>query len=422
MSEKLIRKPELVCPAGNWSGMVTAVESGADSVYFGVRGLNMRASASNFDILEIKKVMKYLHERGKKGYLALNVIVMNSELPKMKRILNEAVAAGVDAVILWDLAVLSLAKELGLNIHISTQASISNFESLKLYSGLGVKRAVLARELTLDEIREVIDMSEKDGSGIEVETFVHGAMCISISGRCFLSSYSWGKSANRGECRQSCRREFEIKDSSGEAEYIVGKDYLLSPKDLNTILFIDELMDAGIHSFKIEGRMRSLEYINVVVSSYRKAIDLYYEGKLDEKTKNDLFDDLSRVYNRGFSNGFYYGEPENWTSRELEHKNEKLYLGEITKFYKKINVAEILIRSNSLKKGDRLFITGKITPADFVTADEIQQEHKDIDEAGKGEMVGLKLPFRARRGDQVYLWGEKRKKGEGERNGSEDKG
>lgn len=413
MPEKNIRKPELVCPAGDWSGMVTAVESGADSIYFGVRGLNMRASASNFDMLEIKKVMNYLHERGKKGYLALNVIVMNSELPKMRKILEEASSAGIDAVILWDMSVLAIAKELGLNIHISTQASISNFESLKLYSVLGAKRAVLARELTLDEIRSVIDMSGKEGVGIEVETFVHGAMCISVSGRCFLSSYSWGKSANRGECRQSCRREFEIKDSSGEAEYIVGKDYLLSPKDLNTILFVDELIEAGIHSFKIEGRMRSLEYINVVVSSYRKAIDLYFEGKLDDKIKDELYDNLSRVYNRGFSDGFYYGEPENWTSRKLEHKNEKLYLGEVTKFYKKINVAEILIRSNSLKKGDRLFITGKITPAEFTTAEEIQQEHKFIAEAGKGEMVGLKLSFRARRGDQVYLWREKTKKVKG---------
>lgn len=413
MPGKNIRKPELVCPAGSWSGMVTAIESGADSVYFGVRGLNMRASASNFDMLEIKKVMNYLHERGKRGYLALNVIVMNSELPKMRKILEEAAAAGIDAVILWDMAVLAIAKDLGLNIHISTQASISNFESLKMYSGLGAKRAVLARELTLDEIKSVIDISERESAGIEVETFVHGAMCISVSGRCFLSSYSWGKSANRGECRQSCRREFEIKDSSGEAEYIIGNDYILSPKDLNTILFVDELIEAGIHSFKIEGRMRSLEYINVVVSSYRRAIDLYFEGKLDDKIKDEFYNDLSRVYNRGFSDGFYYGEPENWTSRKLAHKNEKLYLGEVTKFYKKINVAEILIRSNSLKKGDRLFITGKITPADFVMAEEIQQEHKFVTEAGKGEMVGLKLPFRARRGDQVYLWREKKKKGKG---------
>ncbi|MEN8222409.1 MAG: peptidase U32 family protein [Acidobacteriota bacterium] len=403
-------KPELVCPAGNWSGMITAVESGADSVYFGVKGLNMRASASNFDILEIKKVMKFLHEKGKKGYLALNVVVMNSELDKMKKILEEAASAGVDAVILWDMAVLSMAKDLGLNIHISTQASISNYEALKFYSTLGIKRAVLARELTLEEIRSIVDLSaRKEGAGVEVEAFVHGAMCVSISGRCFLSSYSWGKSANKGECRQSCRREFEIRDSSGEAEYVVGKDYLLSPKDLNAMPFIDELIKAGIQSFKIEGRMRSLEYINVVVSSYRKAIDLYFSGELDSKVKEELSENLSKVYNRGFSDGFYFGEPKNWTSRKLAHKNEKLFLGEVTKFYKKINVAEILIRSNEVKKGDRLFITGKNTPASFADAEELQQEHEFVDSASKGEMVGIKLPFTARRGDQVYIWREKKR-------------
>ncbi len=388
--------------------MVTAVESGADSVYFGVQGLNMRANASNFDVLELKKVMNFLHEKGRKGYLALNVIVMDNELPKMKRFLKEAADAGVDAVILWDMAVYSMAKDLGLNIHLSTQASVSNFESLKFYSELGIKRAVLARELTLSDIKSVIKKCEEEGVSAEVEAFVHGAMCISISGRCFLSSYSWGKSANKGECRQSCRREFEIRDSSGEAEYLVGKDYLLSPKDLNTMPFIDELMEAGIQSFKIEGRMRSLEYINVVVSSYRQAIDLYFEGKLDVSVKEKLSDDLSKVYNRGFSEGFYFGEPENWTSRKLEHKNEKLFLGEVTKFYKKISVAEILIRSNKVKKGDRLFITGKNTPASFTDASELQQEHKFVESASKGEMVGIKLPFTARRGDQVYIWRKKK--------------
>ncbi len=418
MPEKIIKKPELVCPAGNWSGMVTAVESGADSVYFGIKGLNMRAGASNFDILEIKKVMKFLHEKGKKGYLALNVIVMNSELNKMRKILEESASAGVDAVILWDMAVLSMARDLGLNIHISTQASISNYEALKFYSSFGVKRAVLARELTLDEIGDITSRISRDALPVDVEAFIHGAMCVSISGRCFLSSYSWGKSANKGECRQSCRREFEIKDSSGQAEYIVGKDYLLSPKDLNTMMFVDELIEAGIQSFKIEGRMRSLEYINVVVSSYRKAIDLYFENELNKKIKDELYDDLSRVYNRGFSDGFYFGEPKDWRSRRLEHKNEKLFLGEVTKFYKRISVAEILIRSNSLKKGDRLFITGKSTAARFTNAEELQQEHEFVDGAGKGEMVGVKVPFEVRKGDQVYIWREKKKKFQGVNNGS----
>ncbi len=407
LQEKKEIKPELVCPAGDWSGMVTAVNSGADSVYFGVKGLNMRANASNFDVLEIKKIMNFLHGKGKKGYLTLNVIVMDSELPKMKSVLKQASEANVDSVILWDMAVFSSAKDLGLNIHMSTQASISNQESLKFYSELGVKRAVLARELSLMEIESIVKSSNNFRSSVEIETFIHGAMCVSISGRCFLSSYSWGKSANRGECRQSCRREFEIKDSSGEAEYIVGKDYLLSPKDLNSIMFIDKLIEAGIHSFKIEGRMRSLEYINVVVSSYRKAIDLYFEGGLSEKKKEELYSDLLKVYNRGFSDGFYFGKPDNRISRKLDHKNEKLYLGEITKFYKKISVAEIIIRSNSVKKGDRLFITGKKTPAQFLSVEELQQEHKFVESALKGEMVGLKLPFIARRGDQVYIWQEK---------------
>jgi len=406
--EKKIQKPELVCPAGDWSGMLTAVDSGADSVYFGVRGLNMRANASNFDVLELKKIMDFLHDKGKKGYLTLNVIVMDKELPKMRRILEEASDAGVDSVILWDMAVLSMAKNLGLNIHMSTQASISNFESLKFYSEFGVKRAVLARELSLVEIKSIADHSKEFRSYVEIETFVHGAMCVSVSGRCFLSSYSWGKSANKGECRQSCRREFEIKDSSGEAEYIVGKDYLLSPKDLNSIMFIDKLIEAGIHSFKIEGRMRSLEYINVVVSSYRKAIDLYFDGALSEEKKEELYSDLLKVYNRGFSDGFYFGKPEDWVSRKLEHKNEKLYLGEVTKFYKKISVAEIIIRSNSVKKGDRLFITGKHTSSKFLNVRELQQEHEFVDYATKGDMVGLKLPFIARRGDQVYI--KKKKK------------
>ena len=396
---------------------MTAVDSGADSVYFGVHGLNMRAKASNFDILELKKVMKYLHEKGKKGYLALNVIVLEKELPKMKRFLAEAGDAGVDAVILWDMAVYSMARDLGLNIHLSTQASVSNFESLKFYAGLGIRRAVLARELTLDEIKNVVRKCEKEDLPVQVETFIHGAMCLSVSGRCFLSSYSWGKSANRGECRQSCRREYEIRDSSGEAEYIVGKDYLLSPKDLNTMPFIDRILDAGIHALKIEGRMRSLEYLRIVVSAYREAIDLHFAGKLDQQAKDRLTDSLSRVYNRGFSSGFYFGEPDRWISRGLEHRNEKLYLGEVTKFYKKISVAEILIRSNGVHKGDRLFVTGKSTPAAFADAEELQQEHRFVNSAGKGEMVGVRLPFEARRGDQVYIWREKSENTGGE-NGS----
>ncbi|MEN8152477.1 MAG: peptidase U32 family protein [Acidobacteriota bacterium] len=402
-------KPELVCPAGDWPSLITAVESGADSIYFGVRGVNMRAKASNFDSMELKKVMAYLHKNGKKGFLALNVVVMNSELEKIENILKEAKNAGVDAVILWDMAVLSIAKRIGLNIHISTQASISNIEALKFYASLGAERAVLSRESTLEDIEDILRHIREEELPVEIETFIHGAMCVSISGRCFLSSLSWGKSANRGECRQSCRREFEIRDKSGEAEYIVGKDYLLSPKDLNTILFIDELVDAGIHSFKIEGRMRSLEYVKVVVSSYREAIDLHFENKLDKEKKQELMEKLSRVYNRGFSEGFYFGEPSEWISRKLQHRYEKIFAGEVIKFYNKINVAEILMRSGKISVGDELFITGRNTPAEFMKVEELQQEHKVINSVVKGELAGLKTPFRVRKGDQIYIWREKEK-------------
>ncbi len=403
-------KPELVCPAGDWSSLKTAVDAGADSVYFGLKGINMRANAGNFEISELKKVMDYLHERGCKGFLALNVIVMNSELPKVRCILEAAVAAGVDAVILWDMGVQRIASELGLNIHISTQASISNSSALAYYAGIGARRAVLARECTMAQIGEIVKDIDREKIPAEIEVFVHGAMCVSVSGRCFLSLESFGKSANRGECLQPCRREFNIKDIDDESEYIVGKDYLLSPKDLCTIGFIDQLLDTGVHSLKIEGRMRSKEYIRVVVGSYRQAIDAWYEGTLTEDLRNYLAEEVDKVYSRGFSTGFYFGQPVDWISRKLEQKYEKLYLGEIRKYYRKIQVAEVVIRSNEVKPGDKLFVAGKNSAGRFTVAEEIQQEHKFIDKAVKGEVVAIKIPFLVRPKDQVFLWREKPKR------------
>ena len=404
---KISLKPELVCPAGNWPCLLTALDSGADSVYFGIKGLNMRNLAENFDILEMKKIMGLLRKNKKKGYLALNVIITNQELDKVKRILKEAKSTGVDGVILWDMAVFSLAKKLKLPIHVSTQASISNAESLAFFARLGAKRAVLARECSLSDIKRITKYLKKEKIRCEVEAFIHGAMCVSVSGRCFLSSYSFGKSANKGECIQPCRREYVIKDSEEETEYILGKDYLLSPKDLCAIDFIDELIKAGITAFKIEGRKRSPEYIRVVTSSYRKAIDYFFQGKLTAAVKKSLKNELKTVYTRGFSSGFYFGRPEEAVSRKLEHSYEKVYLGEVTKFYRKINVAEILVRNESLKKGDQLIIMGKNTPVSMVVADQIQQNHIFVDEVGKGERAGLKIHFAVKPKDKVFLWQKK---------------
>lgn len=400
-------KPELVCPAGDYGAMVTAVDSGADSVYFGIKGLNMRAKAGNFDILQLPKAMDYLHKHNKKGFLALNVMVMNHQLEKMEQILLKAKEAGVDGVVCVDMAVMAMAKELGLNIHLSTQASVSNSRALEYYASLGFRRAVLARECTLEQIKEMVETVKKKKIPIEIEAFVHGAMCVSVSGRCFLSSYTFGRSANQGECRQPCRREFVIKDTDGESEYILGNDHVMSPKDLCTIEFIDRLIDSGIHAFKIEGRMRSVEYIKLAVSAYREAIDAYFENKLTDELKKKLLEQLGQVYNRRFSSGFYFGRPHEWQTVQFEKTYDKHFVGEVINFYKKLMVAEVIVRKDPVKVGDRLLFTGSKTPASFSDVTELQQFHKPVQEAKRGEAVAIKVPFLVRRNDQVFVWKEK---------------
>ncbi|MBU4305374.1 MAG: U32 family peptidase [Candidatus Omnitrophica bacterium] len=399
-----IAKPELIAPAGDWASLVSAVENGADSVYFGVKGLNMRNLAGNFDLLEFKKITDFLHSRARKGYLALNVLVRNSELKKIETILRKAKTAAVDAVILWDAAVLAAAKRIGIAAHLSTQASVANSAGFEFYSRLGVKRIVLARECTLREIAEIARYKNKNKLRAEIEAFIHGAMCISISGRCFLSGYSSGKAANRGECLQYCRREFLIKDTQEGMEYTLGRDYVLSAKDLCTIDFIEQLLQAGISAFKIEGRGRSAEYVSTVTSVYRRAIDAGYEGRLDPGMKARLKEELAAVFNRGFSSGFYFGYPLDAQSRGLENKYEKVFLGEVARFFKKINVAEILLRNGALRSGQEILIIGKKTPARVTIAAELQQEHKFVETAAQGTAVGVKLSFSVRPRDKVFLW------------------
>ena len=300
-------KPELVAPAGDWASLQSAVSSGADAIYFGVKGMNMRHTASNFDILEIKKVMGFLKEKGKKGYLALNTTVYDDELDKIKKILIVAKKSKVNAVMLWDMAVLAIAKKMGLNIHLSTQASISNFSAAEFYAKLGVKRIVLARELNLKQIKEISKIIAPKGvhsKECNVETFVHGAMCLAISGRCFMSQHSFNSSANRGKCLHNCRRSYIIKDDSGN-ELKLENNKVLSAKDLCTLPFIEKLKKAGIVSFKIEGRNRDPRYVDTVVRVYRKALD----KKLSREEIKSLIEELKKVYNKGFSSGFYLGLP-----------------------------------------------------------------------------------------------------------------
>jgi putative protease len=272
-----IKKPELLSPVQDLVSLKAAIDAGCDAVYFGVKGLNMRAGAKNFDTKDIKKIVSIAHKNKVRAYLALNVIVYDDELAKVKKILGEAKKNKIDAVICWDLSVLELCNRLKIPIHLSTQASVTNLESLRsYYKKFKIKRAVLARELSLEQIKGIIKKIKKNKLKVEIETFVHGAMCVSVSGRCFLSQEVFNKSANRGECLQPCRRKYIIKDSEEKHEFLIGEDYVLSPKDLCTIEILDKLVDAGIDSFKIEGRNRSAEYVKVVTEVYRQAIDAIF--------------------------------------------------------------------------------------------------------------------------------------------------
>jgi len=407
MNKKII-KPELVSPAGDWPSLIAAVESGADSVYFGVKILNMRDLATNFDIMELPKIMRFLKDNNKKGYLALNVIVMDEELAKVEKILTVAKKAGVDAVILWDMATFSIAKKLGLKVHLSTQASVSNKEAVLFFAKLGAKRIVLARECSLKDIKVITDYILKKHLRCEVETFIHGAMCMSISGRCFLSEHSFGKSANRGQCLQPCRREYHISDTDKEVSYLLGKDYVLSARDLCTISFLDRLIALGIHAFKIEGRMKSAEYVKVATSVYRRGIDAALKGSLSVTLKKSLEKELDSVYNRGFSDGFLFGVPSGKISRGTEHTKEKIFVGEVTKFFKKISVAQIKILDRPLRIGDTLMFLGKNTPARQTKVTQIQHEHQPRKISFRGEEIGVKLPFPVKLNDKVFIWRKRR--------------
>ncbi|MFA5261159.1 MAG: peptidase U32 family protein [Candidatus Omnitrophota bacterium] len=396
--------PELVCPAGDWASLKAVMESGADSVYFGVKGLNMRHYARNFDPLELKKLMMVLHDKNIKGYLALNAVVMNQALPKVKHVLALAKEAGVDAVILWDMAVLAAARALGLKIHLSTQASVSNFAAFREYARLGVTRIVLARECTLEDIRGIARQRDEEQIHCELECFIHGAMCVSLSGRCFLSYFSYGQSANMGRCVQPCRHEYLIKDLSGDCEYVIGRDYILSPRDLCTMGFLDELLAAGIDAFKIEGRIRAAEYFRVVTACYREGLEAYARGNLNAELKQDLRERLQQVYNRGFSPGFYFGRPQDEVSRGLEHTRKKIFVGKVRHYYKRISVAEITVVHDEIRVGDRLLFIGDSTPALSACIEEMQVDHLPIHQALKGQAVGVKLPFPVKPKDKVFLW------------------
>jgi putative protease len=399
--KKLFRKPELMAPAGDWTMLRTAVKSGADAVYFGVDKLNMRAKAKNFSTEELPEISKFCHSKKVKTYLTLNTIVFEDEIAEAEQIIVAAKRAKIDRIICWDLAVANLCNKHKIPFCISTQGSVSNSLAASVYKKLGAVRIVLARECSLEEIKKI-----RASTDLEIEAFVHGAMCIAVSGRCFMSHHLFGQSANRGECVQPCRREYEIYDTATKKSLLLGDDYLLSPKDLCTIEFIDQLIEAGINSFKIEGRKRAPEYVAKTVSVYRKAIDLYFQKKLTKEKKKEFLSELEKVYNRGFSTGFYFGVPSSEDYAEIEGSKattRKDYVGKVLNYFKKPKVAQVLLESGKIKLNDQLLITGETTGLIEMNLSELFLNEKSVNVAKKGDEVTFVIPELVRRNDKVYL-------------------
>lgn len=390
---------ELLSPVQDFTSLKAAIDAGADAIYFGIKELNMRIGAKNFELRDIKKVISLCHKSKVKAYFTLNTIIYDKEIKKVKTILRKLKKEKIDAIICWDYAVIKECEKLNLPIHLSTQANVSNFETILFLKNKikSLKRINLARELSLEQIKNIIKQIKQHKLNVEIECFIHGAMCVSISGRCFLSQTIFNKSANRGECLQPCRRKYTIKDIEEDHEFELGDDYIISPKDLCTIEIIDKLIEAKIDAFKIEGRNRSPEYVKVVTECYREAIDKGFSPSLLIKLKT--------VYNRGFSTGFYLGKPINEWAGVYGSKatKKKIYLGKVLNYYKKVSVAEILLETSDLKLSDEIMFQGSKTGVIEQKITSIEIKNKAMQKAKKGQRVGIKTSSPVRENDKVFL-------------------
>ncbi|MBE0570577.1 MAG: U32 family peptidase [Ignavibacteriaceae bacterium] len=405
---RLFNKPELMAPAGDWTMLRTAVKAGANAIYFGVDKLNMRAKAKNFSVDELSEISRFCRTKKVKTYLTLNTIVFEDELAEAEQIIKAAKRAKIDRIICSDLAVAELCNKNKIPFCISTQSSISNSLSASVYKRLGAVRIVIARECSLEEIKKI-----RANTDLEIEAFVHGAMCIAVSGRCFMSHHLFGQSANRGECIQPCRREYEVYDlpagrqgTAAKKSLLIGDDYVLSPKDLCTIEFIDQLIEAGIDSFKIEGRKRAPEYVAVAVSVYRKAIDLYFKKKLTAEKKKEFLKELETVYNRGFSAGFYFGKPSSEDYAGVEGSKattRKVYVGKVLNYFKKPKAAHVLLESGKIELKDKILIIGETTGLVEISPQKLFVNEKSVKSTSKGEEVTFITPELVRRNDKVYI-------------------
>lgn len=412
---------EIMAPAGNFECLHAAIQGGADSVYFGVGKLNMRShSAANFQPEDLAEVVRICREAGVRSYLTLNITLYEEELDAMRSALDAAKAAGVDAVIASDMAAIEYCRKIGLEVHISTQLSISNSQSLRFYSQFA-DVVVLARELNLDQVRKISDTIGRDnicgpsGRPVRIEMFAHGALCMAVSGKCYLSLHSYGASANRGSCYQVCRRGYEVTDLETGNQLLVDNKYIMSPKDLCTIEFMDKIIASGVKVFKIEGRARSAEYVKRCASCYRRAADAVCDGTYSPEFAAGLKKELAEVFNRGFWDGYYQGAYLGQWSEVYgsQATRTKIYCGKITNWFDRIGVAEISVESVPVHRGDRLMVTGATTGVVEFDAFDLRVNLEAAEVAEKGVRCSVAVDpsicpdGKLRRGDKVFIWKEK---------------
>ena len=405
---------EIMAPAGNFESLNAAIQGGANSVYFGVGTLNMRShSANNFTADSLKEIVDICKKARVKSYLTLNIVIYDQDVPAMREAIDKAVEAGVSAIIASDMSVILYARERGIEVHISTQLNVSNILSLK-YHAQFADVIVLARELNLNQIREISDTIEREqikgpsGELIKLELFCHGALCMAVSGKCYLSLHEYNASANRGNCYQICRRSYEVKDKETGNTLEVDNKYIMSPKDLSTILFVDKIIDSGIRVFKIEGRARAPEYVKRVTSAYREAADAVCEGRYTPELAKKLEEGVSEVFNRGFWDGYYQGAKLGEWSEVYGNKatKKKIYVGKVTNFFSNLSVAEVLIEAGEIRIGDEILIIGTSTGVIEYTVGEIRTNLEPVEVAVKGEFCSLPISegVKLRRSDKIYLW------------------
>ncbi|MBN2636128.1 MAG: U32 family peptidase [Prolixibacteraceae bacterium] len=399
-----------MAPVGSYESLMAAIQGGAGSVYFGVEHLNMRSrSSNNFSLDDLRKIVEIAAKYAVKTYLTLNVEIFDGELQQMHEVLKAAKNAGVSAVIAADVSVIQFARSIDLEVHISTQVNITNIEAVKFYA-MFADVVVLAREMNLGRVYEISDQIKKEnitgpsGNLIRLEMFAHGALCMAISGKCYLSLHEMNSSANRGACLQTCRRAYTVTDNETGAELEIDNEYIMSPKDLKTIHFLNKILDAGVSVLKIEGRARSAEYVKTTVECYREAVDAYFDKRFTEEKIDDWNNRLSMVFNRGFWNGYYLGQRlGEWSSNygSLATKR-KLYLGKCTNYFTNINVAEFKLETNNLKVGDEIIISGPTTGVVQTTVTEIRVDLTPVDEGKKGERISVQIDEKLRRADKLY--------------------